>query len=401
MNLPPLSMTSGFPPGNRRPNTTIARPGGTRLYCFAYTATIPRIANTTMTPTSTRRSVSSIPPPTRDSPRPRKAFWRSKHPYPHRAVRPAMDPAKREVLERQGYKVVGEHSGVKVCHWTKSSLTKGVGCYKETFYGIKSHRCLQMTPAVDSCNLGCLFCRRTQEWGSDSLVHADDPGFVVEESIEAQRQLLTGFKGNPKVSREKFDEAWHPNQVAISLTGEPTLYRRLGEMIDEFHRREMTTFLVTNGTTPAVLRRMASEGRLPTQLYVTVAAPNADVYRKLMAPKSEHEWEKLKETLALLPTLDTRTVIRHTLVEGWNLGWEDEYAALDAIARPMFFECKGYSFVGESRLRLRVENMPEHATIREFAGHLGDRLGYKIASEREDSRVVLLTGDGELHPLSR
>ncbi|TLZ64649.1 MAG: 4-demethylwyosine synthase TYW1, partial [Methanobacteriota archaeon] len=131
-----------------------------------------------------------------------------------------MDPAKREVLERQGYKVVGEHSGVKVCHWTKSSLTKGVGCYKETFYGIKSHRCLQMTPAVDSCNLGCLFCWRTQEWGSDSLVHADDPGFVVEESIEAQRQLLTGFKGNPKVSREKFDEAWHPNQVAISLTGE-------------------------------------------------------------------------------------------------------------------------------------------------------------------------------------
>ena len=311
-----------------------------------------------------------------------------------------MDPAKREVLERQGYKVVGEHSGVKVCHWTKSSLTRGVGCYKETFYGIKSHRCLQMTPTVDSCNLGCLFCWRTQEWGSDSLVHADDPGFVVEESIQAQRALLTGFKGNPKVSSEKFQEAWHPNQVAISLTGEPTLYRRLGEMIDEFHRREMTTFLVTNGTTPAVLRRMAAEGRLPTQLYVTVAAPNAEVYRKLMAPKSEHEWEKLNETLALLPSLDTRTVIRHTLVEGWNLGWEDEYAALDAIAEPMFVECKGYSFVGESRLRLRVENMPEHAVIRQFAGTLGERLGYKIAAEREDSRVVLLTHDGALYPIS-
>ena len=312
-----------------------------------------------------------------------------------------MDAAKREVLERQGYAVVGEHSGVKACHWTKSSLTKGVGCYKETFYGIKSHRCLQMTPAVDSCNLGCLFCWRAQEWGSDSLVHADDPGFIVEESIEAQRKLLTGFKGNPRVSREKFEEAWRPNQVAISLTGEPTLYRKLGEMIDEFHRREMTTFLVTNGTTPAVLRRLASEGRLPTQLYVTVAAPNADVYRKLMAPKSEHEWQKLNETLVLLPTLDTRTVIRHTLVEGWNLGWEDEYAALDATAKPMFVECKGYSFVGESRLRLRVENMPEHAVIRQFAEALGARLGYKVAAEREDSRVVLLTQDGALHPISR
>src|SRR3990170_3537814 len=123
---------------------------------------------------------------------------------------------------------------------------------------------------------------------------------VGEQSIEAQRLLLSGFKGNPAVPKDRFREAWHPNQVAISLTGEPTLYRRLGEMIDEFHRRKMTTFLVTNGTTPAVLRRMAAEGRLPTQLYVTVAAPNADVYRKLMAPKSDHEWEKLRETLALL-----------------------------------------------------------------------------------------------------
>ncbi len=310
-----------------------------------------------------------------------------------------MDTERREVLERQGYRVVGEHSGVKVCHWTKNSLTGGAGCYKESFYGIKSHRCLQMTPAVDACNLGCLFCWRTQEWGSDSLIESDDPGLIVEESIKAQRLLLSGFKGNPSVAKERWLEAWRPNQVAISLTGEPTLYRRLGEMIDEFGRRRMTTFLVTNGTTPAVLRRMAAEGRLPTQLYVTVAAPNADVYRKLTAAKSDHEWEKLRETLALLPTLETRTVIRHTLVEGWNMGWEDEYAALDSTAKPMFIECKGYSFVGESRLRLRVENVPEHAAIREFAARLADRLGYGIAAEREDSRVVLLTQDGRLHPL--
>src|SRR5438132_1140238 len=69
-----------------------------------------------------------------------------------------MDPEKQEVLERQGYRIVGEHSGVKLCHWTKASLTKGVGCYKQTFYGIESHRCLQMTPAVDACNLACQFC---------------------------------------------------------------------------------------------------------------------------------------------------------------------------------------------------------------------------------------------------
>src|SRR2546427_4132640 len=177
-------------------------------------------------------------------------------------------------------------------------------------------------------------------------------------------------------------DLWHPTNVAISLTGEPTLYKRLGEMIDEFKRRKMSTFLVTNGTTPAVLRRMHSEGRLPTQLYVTVAAPNAEIYRKLVAAKSDHEWNKLRETLALLPTLPTRTVVRHTLVEGWNLGWEDEYADLDRLAKPMFIECKGYSFVGESRLRLQAENVPSHASIRTFAGRLADRLRYRIPAER-------------------
>lgn len=311
-----------------------------------------------------------------------------------------MDRERQEVLQRQGYRIVGNHSGVKLCHWTKASLTKGVGCYKQTFYGIDSHRCLQMTPTVDACNLGCMFCWRTQEWGSDSLAEADDPALIVDESLRAQRELLSGYKGNSKVSRERFEEAWNPNQVAISLTGEPTLYRRLGEMIDEFKQRQMTTFLVTNGTTPAVLRRMHAEGRLPTQLYVTVAAPNVAIYERLMVPKSDNEFRKLRETLALLPTLPTRTVIRHTLVDGWNLGWEKEYAELDLLGRPMFIECKGYSFVGESRLRLKADNMPSHTSVRRFAGRLADRTGYGIAAEREDSRVVLLTTDDRPHPIS-
>ena len=312
-----------------------------------------------------------------------------------------METERQEILERQGYRIVGSHSGVKLCHWTKASLTKGVGCYKQTFYGIDSHRCLQMTPTVDACNLTCQFCWRTQEWGSDSLLEADDPAFVVEESLRAQRELLSGFGGNPKVDPARLAEAQNPDQVAISLTGEPTLYRRLGEMIDEFKRRHMTTFLVTNGTTPAVLRRMHAEGRLPTQLYVTVAAPNEAIYEKLMAPKSTSEWRHLQETLRLLPTLPTRTVLRHTLVEGWNLGWEPDYADLDRTARPMFIECKGYSFVGESRLRLRAENVPSHRSIRRFAERLADLTGYGVAAEREDSRVVLLTQDGELHPIPK
>jgi len=316
-------------------------------------------------------------------------------------MRRRVDAEKREVLERQGYRIVGEHSGVKVCHWTKHKLTTGEGCYKETFYGIDSSRCLQMTPTVDACNLGCLFCWRAQEWGSDSLLEAEDPDLIIDGAIEGQRELLSGFGGDDRVPRERYIQALSPNQVAISLTGEPTLYKRLGEMIESYHRRGMTTFLVTNGTTPAVLRRLAANRQLPTQLYVTVAGPTLEVYNRLMAAPSDHQFEKMKETLALLPTLDTRTVVRHTLVAGWNLGWEDEYAALDAMASPMFIECKAYMFVGESRLRLTVENMPSHAVIREFARGLADRLGYKMASERDDSRVCLLTADGKLHKLAK
>src|SRR5437867_11678772 len=124
-----------------------------------------------------------------------------------------VDATKREILERQGYKIVGEHSGVKICHWAKSKLTTGVGCYKETFYGIESHRCLQMTPTVDACNLSCQFCWRAQEWGSDSLQLADEPDFIIDGAIDAQRKLLSGFGGDPRVPHERFVESLHPNQV--------------------------------------------------------------------------------------------------------------------------------------------------------------------------------------------
>src|SRR5256886_17148348 len=103
-----------------------------------------------------------------------------------------------------------------------------------------------------------------------------------------------------------------------------------------------------------------------------------------MAPKSGNEWRKLKETLALLPSLPTRTVIRHTLVEGWNLGWEDEYAELDHIGKPMFIECKGYSFVGESRLRLEAGEGSRPGSVLAFADQLAKRGGYADAAERGD-----------------
>ena len=39
----------------------------------------------------------------------------------------------RTALTKQGYHLVGSHSGVKICRWTKNQLRGRGGCYKENF----------------------------------------------------------------------------------------------------------------------------------------------------------------------------------------------------------------------------------------------------------------------------
>ncbi len=302
-----------------------------------------------------------------------------------------MESETKELLEKQGYRIVGSHSGVKLCHWTKQSLKHDRGCYKQAFYGIDSHRCMQMTPTVNNCNLGCLFCWRDQSNWGEGLGQVDDPEFILNESLDAQRALLSGYKGNPKVGLEKWMEANDVRHVAISLTGEPTMYTRLSEFLAACEDKGLTTFLVTNGTNPKVL---ADLDPLPTQLYVTVAAPNEAIYESLCAPHSRHEWRHLMETLDLLPSLDTRRVIRHSLVDGYNVGWEEEYAALDGRTEAEFIECKGYVWIGQSRERLTRGNMPSHERVRAFSARLAEAVGYDVRDEVEVSRVVLLTKPG-------
>ena len=305
---------------------------------------------------------------------------------------------ERALLKKQGYYIVGQHSGVKLCHWTKNKICGGQGCYKETFYGIDCHRCIQMTPTIDRCNLQCQFCWRHMSW-QDSFGHdCDEPKDIVLGAIEGQKKLLSGYGGNPKADVKLYKEALKPNQTAISLTGEPTMYPYIGELIKEYESRGIQTFLVTNGTLPNVIEKME---RLPTQLYVTVAAPDEETYNRLCAPMGKRGWKDLMKTLELLPSLSCRTVVRHTLVKNWNMHGAEEYARLDRIARPDFIECKGYSFVGESRLRMTMDNMPSHEEIRVFSSEIARRTGYDVAGERQDSRVQVLTEKPEKMRLAK
>lgn len=302
-----------------------------------------------------------------------------------------MREEKKEVLEKHGYVLTGEESAVKLCHWVSEKLINRRACYKEDFYGIDCHRCLQMSPNVDYCNQQCLFCWRYQDYQKRDDIDFDDPEEIVEKSIEAQRKLVTGFKGDDRCDIDMWEEARNPNQVAISLAGEPAMYPYLDDLIEEYEKRGMTTFLVTNGTRPDILEGLDT---LPTQLYVTLAAPNKDVYEKLCVPKNPGLWDRVNETLELFPSLDTRTVVRHTLVKKWNIGWEEEYVKLIEKADPMFVEAKGYVFVGDSRNRMNIENMPSHKLIKEFAEKEASLLGLDVIAEKADSRVCLIGEEG-------
>jgi len=299
------------------------------------------------------------------------------------------------VLKNQKYHLVGEHSAVKRCRWLYESLVHGRVCYKQRFYGINSHRCVQMTPSILYCTMRCLFCWRVQsgdsrewKWTETSRSKWDPPEKVVEGCLKAQQKLLSGYKGNPKADRKKYLEALTPKHAAISLAGEPTLYPYLGDLIAEFHRHGLTTFLVSNGTVPEVLSRLGEE---PTQLYVSVCAPNESTFLKTCRPQIPNAWEKLKETLSLLPSFNCPTVLRLTLVRNLNLKHPELYAQLLEKANPTYVEPKAYMHVGFSRLRLGFENMPSHREIRNFADKLAEETGYKVLDEAPESRVVLLS----------
>ncbi len=278
-----------------------------------------------------------------------------------------------------------EHTACQTCGWTKNDI-KGEGkCYKYVFYGIESHRCVQMTPVV-TCNERCVFCWRDHE-GHAWEVEADwqDPEDVVDASIELQRKLLGGYKGNPDVPMEKFERAMEPRHVAISLDGEPTLYPYLPELIDEYHDRGMTTFLVSNGTDPEMIERCE-----PTQTYISVDAADPDTFDDVVRAEDDDAWSQLQETLDVLADKDGRTVLRNTLIEGWNDGDVEGYAELFERADADFIEVKGYMHVGHSRSRLDRDAMPDHDDVVDFTRELQQHVPHDVLKQVPRSNVALL-----------
>ena len=298
-------------------------------------------------------------------------------------------------LKKQKYHLVGAHSAVKRCKWLYESLVNNRPCYKQKFYGIQSHRCIQMTPSLYYCTQECLFCWRAQSgdleqehWDEMRNPSKDTPEEIVDGCFKAQDKIISGYKGNEKTDWRKLQEAHRPSQVAISLTGEPTLYEPLGALIGEFKSRGLTAFLVTNGTLPMKLSKLSHE---PSQLYVSMCAPNEETYNKVCRPLFPKAWEKLNETLEMLKSFSCPTAVRMTLVKDHNIQTVEGYAKLIEKAQPTYIEAKAYMHIGFSNLRLGFDCMPMHGEVRKFADQLAEATGYKVLNEAPESRVVLLS----------
>jgi tRNA wybutosine-synthesizing protein 1 len=297
-----------------------------------------------------------------------------------------MEEATKKLLEKQGYRIIGNNSACKICEWTKKSIQDKDVCYKQKFYGIKSHECCQMTPNM-ICTNRCVFCWRDTTAFTNTTTKFDDPEEIVKGSIEAQRELLMGFFGSEKSNKQKLKEAMNPKYFAISLTGEPTVYPKLSELIEEIHKIKACTFLVSNGLFPKNIERL---NVLPKQLYISIDAPNKKLYKEIVRPSMKNAWEQFNKTIEMLPNLNMRTVLRLTMVKNRNMTDEKGYAKIIEKSQPRFIEIKSYMWIGHSKENLELGNMPLHKDIKEFSKKIERLTGYKKIDEKENSRVVLL-----------
>jgi len=310
-----------------------------------------------------------------------------------------------EKLEKQGYHLLGRRGAYKACQWQKKALLHDVSCYKQRFYGIQSHRCLQMTPVVDKCTQSCEFCWRVTpvdigvSWNQVDVSETDVvPVNELMDAVQmANLRSLGGYnpKAGASVPEKKYNEARDPKHVAISLAGEPTLHPLISDLIDEIHHRGMTSFLVTNGTQSEVLSTMS----MPTQLYLTLAAPDESTYKTLCKPGVKDGWNRILESQESLQSLSTRTVNRLTMVSKRNMHDVRGYSKLIEMGEPDFIEVKGYMFLGSSRGRLDQNNAPSHREIRAFSEKLAALTGYHVLDEQVESRVLLLSRSKQIKKL--
>ncbi len=301
-------------------------------------------------------------------------------------------------LTKKQYRVYG-HSAVQICGWSKKSL-KGKGtCYKEKFYGIECHSCMEFSPAAMWCQENCSFCWRPMEFMKNIEVKAenvDDFKEIVDNLLIERRKLIQGFGGNSEVDSKKYMEAQTPTHFAISLSGEPTMYPHLDKMVGYLKSfpKTRSIFIVTNAQIPEFFEKLEKDRTaLPTQLYISLEAPTKEIFNKVNMSLYEDGWERLLRSLSISSRLDTRRLIRFTQIKNFNDKEEyfENYKTLFDLAKPDFIEIKAYMHLGMSQGRHTKDDMPEFLEVEAFAKKLANYLeNYEYVDSAPNSRIALL-----------
>ncbi len=191
-------------------------------------------------------------------------------------------------------------------------------------------------------------------------------------------------------------EAMNPNHAAISLDGEPFLYPKLDGLVSEFRKRNMTSFIVTNGTLP---ERIKSLDSLPSQLYITLPAPNREIYKKVCRPMIKNGWENILDSLSLVESLSCRSVVRLTAVKNLNLTdkFIEDYIRIVKMANPNFFEIKGFTLQASAlKIKERLKSdkplqhyFPTYEDLQKFALKFEEIGGFPLIYKNKASRDFL------------
>lgn len=306
-------------------------------------------------------------------------------------------PSILQQLKKAKYGVA-DHSTVELCHWTKKSFSNEGDCYKHKFYGILTHRCMEFSPAGMHCENRCVYCWRPMEFYESLKMEPErvaEPKQIMDKLMEERRNLIMGHYGDPRKDQKKLDESLHPTHYAISLSGEPTMYPKLPDLIKYLRDLKDTKsiFLVTNGQEPDMIKKLQEQNALPTQLYLSTNAADYDSFIRINRPKYEDSWKRWNDTLDMLKDLDTRTVIRITLIRDYNTDKQMIQAFAEMLERSdaNFIEIKSYMHIGRSTNRLERQNMLEMSEVREFAEGIVKQSGvFSVMDESDISRIVVL-----------
>lgn len=306
-------------------------------------------------------------------------------------------PSILQQLKKAKYGVA-DHSTVELCHWTKKSFKHEGSCYKHKFYGISTHRCMEFSPAGMYCENRCVYCWRPMEFYDSLKMDVDkvaEPQEILSKLMDERKNLIMGYYGDSKNDKQRLDESLLPSHYAISLSGEPTMYPKLPELIKYLKSLKETKsiFLVTNGQEPEMIQRLQNEDALPTQLYLSTNAADYESFMRINKPKYNDSWKRWNQTLEMLNNLDTRTVLRVTLIRNYNDQEEmiPAFASLFRKANPHFIEIKSYMHIGRSTNRLEYSNMLEMEEVREFSNNIVKQSKiFSVMDESFVSRIVVL-----------